>query len=103
MKRCFVSLILCASVLFAAPNHAAINPPAGALPTGMPPRMVVGLFEQWGGTWMRDSAVPWDVRYAYFTKGWANNWGWGAYDGSMATAFFNESSAINAIPAVRPT
>ena len=67
----------------------------------MPSRLVVGLFEQWGGTWMRDSAVPWDVRYAYLTKGWANNWGWGAHDGSMATAFFNECSAINTIPAVQ--
>ena len=86
MKKYFVSLMLCASALFATTGHAAITPPAGALPTGMPSRLVVGLFEQWGGTWMRDSAVPWDVRYAYFTKGWSNNWGWGAHDGSMATA-----------------
>ena len=102
MKKQFVSLILlCATALFASPNHAAITAPAGALPVGMPSRMVVGLFEQWGGTWMRDSAAPWDVRYAYFTKGWADNWGWGSHDGSMATAFFNECSAINAIPAVQ--
>ena len=102
MKKHFLSLILlCATTLFATPNHAAITPPAGSLPAGMPSRLVVGLFEQWGGTWMRDSATPWDVRYAYFTKGWANNWGWGAYDGSMATAFFNEANAINTIPAVQ--
>jgi hypothetical protein len=63
--------------------------------------MMVGLFEEWGGTWLRDSAVPWDVRYAYFVKGWANNWGWGAHDGSMASAFFNECSASNFIPAVQ--
>src|SRR5690349_4107505 len=102
MKKQLVSLILlCATALFAAPTFAAITPPAGALPAGMPSRLVVGLFEGWGGTWMRDSATPWDVRYAYFTKGWADNWGWGAHDGSMATAFFNECSAINTIPAVQ--
>lgn len=99
MKKHFVSVILlCAAALFSAPNHAAITPPAGALPVGMPSRMVVGLFEQWGGTWMRDSATPWDVRYAYLVKGWADNWGWGAHDGSMATAFFNECSAVNTFP-----
>src|SRR5687767_6413619 len=102
MKKHFVSVILlCTAALFTPTSHAAITPPPGALPVGMPSRMVVGLFEQWGGTWMRDSAVPWDVRYAYFTKGWANNWGWGSHDGSMATAFFNECSANNFIPAVQ--
>jgi hypothetical protein len=102
MKKHFVSVVLlCATALFAAPNQAAVTPPAGALPAGMPSRLVVGLFEQWGGTWLRDSATPWDVRYAYFTKGWANNWGYGSHDGSMATAFFNECSAINTIPAVQ--
>jgi hypothetical protein len=82
-------------------SQAAITPPSGAVPSGLPSRMMVGLFEEWGGTWLRDSAVPWDVRYAYFVKGWANNWGWGAHDGSMATAFFNECSAHNFIPAVQ--
>jgi len=77
IKKHFVSLIFCASALFSSPNHAAITPPAGALPAGVPSRLVVGLFEQWGGTWMRDSAVPWDVRYAYFTKGWADKAGRG--------------------------
>jgi hypothetical protein len=102
MKKHFVSFfVLCTAALFTLTTHAAITPPAGALPAGMPSRMVVGLFEQWGGTWMRDSAAPWDVRYAYFTKGWADNWGWGSHDGSMATAFFNECSAINTIPAVQ--
>ena len=101
MKKHFVSVILLCAAAFATPNHAAITAPAGALPVGMPSRMVVGLFEQWGGTWMRDSATPWDVRYAYLVKGWADNWGWGAHDGSMATAFFNECSAVNTIPAVQ--
>jgi hypothetical protein len=67
----------------------------------LPPRLLVGLFEQWGATWMHDSAVPWDVRYAYFVKGWANNWGWGAHDGSMATSYFNECAGAGFIPAVQ--
>src|SRR5688500_14263246 len=54
----------------------------GPLPTGVPARVSVGLFEGPGATWMRSSGVAWDMRYQYFTKGWANNWGWGARDGS---------------------
>lgn len=100
-KRVPLKIALCALSLFLSAAQAAITPPAGALPAGMPSRMLVGLFEQWGGTWMRDSTVPWDVRYAYFVKGWANNWGWGAHDGSMATSFFNECSAGGFIPAVQ--
>lgn len=98
MRKGMLSLCAALSVISA---HAAVTPPAGPIPNGMPARMVVGLFEQWGGTWMRDSNVPWDVRYAYFTKGWANNWGWGNHDGSMATLFFNESASGNFIPAVQ--
>jgi len=94
------ALALCAAFSVFSAN-AAITPPSGPIPNGMPARMVVGLFEQWGGTWMRNSGVPWDIRYAYFTKGWANNWGWGNYDGGMATAFFNEASGGNFIPAVQ--
>jgi len=81
--------------------NAAITPPAGPIPSGLPPRLLVGLFEQWGATWMDDSAVPWDVRYAYFVKGWSNNWGWGAHDGSMATSYFNECASAGFIPAVQ--
>ena len=54
---------------------------SGGIPAGLPARLLVGLFEDTGGTWMKNSGVPWDVRYRYFTKGWVNNWGWGAYDG----------------------
>ena len=93
--------LLLVSALTVLNANAAITPAAGPIPNGLPPRLLVGLFEQWGGTWMRDSAVPWDVRYAYFTKGWANNWGWGAHDGGMATTFFNESSSAGFIPAVQ--
>src|SRR5688572_21499268 len=101
MKRCRLALWAGFLALVAIGSQAAITPPSGAVPSGLPSRMMVGLFEEWGGTWLRDSAVPWDVRYAYFVKGWANNWGWGAHDGSMATAFFNECSANNFIPAVQ--
>ncbi len=73
---------------------------AGRIPTGLPARLTVGLFENKGQTWMRSSGVPWNVRYAYFTKGWVNNWGWSAYDGSFALEFFQESAAGNFIPAV---
>lgn len=101
MKRCRRALWACFLALVTIGSQAAITPPSGAVPSGLPSRMMVGLFEEWGGTWLRDSAVPWDVRYAYFVKGWANNWGWGAHDGSMASAFFNECSANNFIPAVQ--
>src|SRR5690349_4197634 len=56
----------------------------GSIPAGMPARLGVGLFEGLGGTWLKNSGAPWDYRYQYFTKGWVNNWGWGAYDGSWA-------------------
>jgi hypothetical protein len=53
MKKQVVSIILlCAAALFPAPDQAAITAPAGALPAGMPSRIVVGLFEGWGGTWV---------------------------------------------------
>ena len=51
---------------------------AGPIPAGLPARQLVGLFEGPGQTWMKSSGVPWDVRYRYFTKGWVNNWGYGA-------------------------
>jgi hypothetical protein len=75
--------------------------PSGSVPTGLPARLMVGLFEDTGKTWMRDSAVPWDVRYRYFTKGWVNNWGYGAADGAWALKFLQESAAQRFIPAVQ--
>ena len=99
LLRRVVLLVWCG--LAAASASAQIVPPAGSIPNGLPSRMLVGLFEEWGGTWMRDSSVPWDVRYAYLVKGWSNNWGWGAHDGSMATSFFNECANAGFIPAVQ--
>lgn len=101
-KSSLLALVLVCFMSMASNDlNAAITPPQGAVPSGLPPRMLVGLFEQWGGTWLRDSGVPWDVRYAYFVKGWSNNWGWGAHDASMATSFFNECAAGGFIPAVQ--
>ena len=52
-------------------------------------------------TWMKDSNVPWDVQYRYFTKGWVNNWGWGNYDGTFAYNFFTKASGDGFLPAVQ--
>jgi hypothetical protein len=74
---------------------------AGPIPAGLPSRVMVGLFEDTGGTWMSSSGVPWDARYRYFTKGWVNNWGWGSYNGSWGLSYLNECDAQGYIPAVQ--
>src|SRR4051812_15419218 len=74
---------------------------AGRIPAGLPARVLVGLFEDTGATWMQGSGVPWDVRYRYFTKGWVNNWGFGAYDGSWGLGYMRECDAQRYIPAVQ--
>jgi hypothetical protein len=73
----------------------------GSLPAGLPPRVLVGLFEDTGGTWMKNSGARWDARYRYLTKGWANNWGFGAYDGSFALNYFREGDTQGYVPAVQ--
>ncbi len=73
---------------------------AGTIPAGLPQHMEVGLFEQPGADWMTTSGVPWDDRYAYFTYGWADNFGNGAHDGSLALSYFNESSSEGFTPTV---
>jgi hypothetical protein len=72
---------------------------AGNIPPGLPARLTVGLFEDTGQTWMKSSGVPWSVRYRYLTKGWANNWGYGAYDGGFSLAYMRECDAQASIPA----
>ena len=72
----------------------------GPVPPAFQNRFMVGLFEEAGQTWMRDSDVPWDARYRYFTKGWADNWGSGAHDGSWAASFFTETKAQGYVPVV---
>jgi hypothetical protein len=74
---------------------------AGVIPSGLPARMMVGLFEDTGGSWMRTSGAAWDVRYRYFTKGWVNNWGFGAYDGSWGLGYMRECDQQRYIPAIQ--
>jgi hypothetical protein len=101
MKRLFVVAAALAAGLMSTLGDAAVTASAGSIPSGLPGRLGVGLMEGWGQTWMKSSGVPWDYRYIYFTKGWANNWGYGAYDGSMATNFFNECAAGGFVPAIQ--
>jgi len=72
----------------------------GTLPAGLPTKLLVGLFEDGGGTWMKSSGVPWNARYRYIVKGWANNFGFGARDGSFARSYFDECAAQGAVPAI---
>jgi len=74
---------------------------AGVIPAGLPARVEVGLFEGTGKTWMKDSGVPWDMRYQYFTKGWVDNWGWGNYDGKWALDYMRECDAQRFVPVVQ--
>src|SRR5688572_17958919 len=53
----------------------------GPIPSGLPPALLVGLFENTGETWMKSSGAGWNARYRYFVKGWVDNWGWGSPDG----------------------
>ncbi len=73
---------------------------SGDIPAGLPHQLLVGLFESAGGTWMQNSKVPWDVRYAYATFGWLNNWGYGPPDGQWASSFFQECDAQRVTPAI---
>ena len=73
----------------------------GTLPSGMHSHLAVGLFEDSGNTWMKTSGVAWDARYRYFTKGWVNNWGYGAYDGSWGKAYLQECDAQGFLPVVQ--
>jgi hypothetical protein len=73
---------------------------AGVIPEGLPHQLLLGLFEPSGGTWMQGSKVPWDVRYAYATSGWLDNWGYGPPDGQWAVRFFRECEAQKFTPAV---
>jgi hypothetical protein len=107
----FVTVIAAASVTSCADVESDIDPSAdavvagatakGPIPAGLPAREVVGLFEDTGGTWMKNSGAAWDVRYRYFTKGWVNNWGFGAYDGSWGLGYMRECDGQRFIPAVQ--
>lgn len=79
---------------------ASAEGPAGEIPAGLPARLLIGLGERDGHTWMRDSGVPWDVRYVYFTKGWVENYVHGPRDGSWALGYLRATAAQGFIPAV---
>src|SRR5262249_18274126 len=74
---------------------------SGSIPSALPTRFTVGLFEDSGNTWMKNSGVRWDARYRYLTFGWVNNWGWGARDGWFAKNFLQESSTQGFIPVLQ--
>jgi len=74
---------------------------AGAVPSGMPARVAVGLFEDTGGTWMKSSGAKWDARYRYFTKGWVNNWGWSPADGSWGLSYLQECDSQGFLPVIQ--
>jgi hypothetical protein len=114
MKRTLLSLALlalgaCGPELTDAPDTeplstheaALVGPVAGRIPTGLPARLLVGLFEDTGQTWMKGSAVPWNVRYRYFVKGWIDNWGWGPTQGQWGLQYLRECDAQGFIPAVQ--
>lgn len=72
----------------------------GPVAAGMPNVLSVGLFEDTGNPWMRNSGVPWHIRYRYLTYPWASNWGNGPRDGAFVTEFFNETYSIGFMPAI---
>jgi hypothetical protein len=82
-------------------QSALVTPAAGNIPVGMPARLQVGLFEDTGQTWMKDSGVPWNVRYRYFVKGWLNNFGWSAADGKWGLQYMQECQAQGFLPAIQ--
>lgn len=74
----------------------------GDIPQGLPDRLAVGLMESKGSFWMRDSGVAWDLRYAYFTKDWRNNWGWDTTNsGIWGLEWMEECDQQGFIPAIQ--
>ncbi len=85
------------------PQGAAAS---GHIPTGLSPHLGIGFQEDNGGTWLQNSGVKWDYRWAYFSPtspgvDWYNDWGYGAADGSFATTYFEECDAQGFIPVVQ--
>src|SRR5262245_54285212 len=72
----FLSLSACSGdadpIVQSSTEQLAAASASGVVPSGLPARVVVGLFEDSGGTWMKSSGARWDVRYRYFVKGWVN-------------------------------
>jgi hypothetical protein len=74
--------------------------PGPTVATRIGGKLLIGLFENPGGHWMHDSGVAWNARYAYFTRGWENNWGFGAHDGSFALDYMKSSDSVGLVPAI---
>ena len=74
---------------------------AGSVPAGLPARMSVGLFENLSGSWLKSSAAKWDMRYAYFTMGWLNRWGYGPPDGQSALDYMKECDSQGFVPVIQ--
>lgn len=71
-----------------------------SLESGIPSSLLIGLFENRGKTWMKESGVPWNARYCYLTKGWVDNWGWGDYDGWYALDYMQECDELHTVPVI---
>jgi len=89
------------SVTVNVSNASGTGTAPGSIPVGFPGRFTVGLYEEHGGTWMRDSGVRWDARYRYFVQGWVNNWGWSPADGSWGLSYLRESRTMGFLPVVQ--
>ena len=104
---CCLSLTACSGE--ALPTDSALSKTealaastaGGVIPSGLPGRVLVGLFEDTGQTWMKASGARWDVRYRYFTKGWVNNWGYSQNDGSWGLGYLRESDQQGYLPAIQ--
>jgi hypothetical protein len=89
-------------VVTVSPTAVAGSNAYGLVPAGLPARLSVGLMEEPGATWMRDSGAPWDLRYHYFTKGWRNNWGWDTSNsGQWGRAWMDECHRLGCLPVVQ--
>lgn len=71
---------------------------AGKIPSQFGNEMLLGLFESTGYTWMANSGVPWNARYMYLSLGWADNWGWGDFNGDYAFNYMIEAENMGALP-----
>lgn len=62
----------------------------------------VGVFEQFGGQWTKNSGVKWDYRYSYLTYQWSFNWASTKLprDGAYVARFFNETASYGLTPAI---
>ena len=89
---------LCTSSNAPAPGTTAAGSHPGRIPRSASRS---GLFEDTGGTWMRNSGARWDARYRYFVQGWLNNWGWSPPDGSWGLGYLHESASQGYMPVVQ--